>query len=448
MSPGAPRRAMLALAAAASPLAAAGAAPAEALRGPLRVCRRNPRYFETADGRPLLLAGSHSWNTVQDFSDPPEPFGFARFLDLLSEGGHGVTRLWRREGSRTGRGHAVHPQPWLRTGPGAALDGLPRYDLTRFDLAFFDRLRARVRAAAARGIVPVVMLFEGFGMEEHDYGDPWPWHPMNAANNVNGLDGDPDRQGHGRMLTSLRLPGALAVQETFVRRCVAALSDCDTLLWEVANEIRLSDDSIAWTRHMVRLLRRAQEGARWRHPVGVTAPYPDQLPEPVMHAFTAESGADWVSPHGWNRYQDDPPAATGRQISIVDTDHTFGVGGDAAWVWKMVTRGHNVLVMDSLASRDEITGRAMPLPAPGRGGGQRAARRRPACGWRRRRWSLARVGAGRAPVLHRLRAGLAGAAVPGLRAGGRQAAAAGPLGGGADDGWSRAGSRWSGRSAA
>ncbi|HVG48791.1 MAG TPA: hypothetical protein VM899_11730 [Rubellimicrobium sp.] len=40
------------------------------------------------------------------------------------------------------------------------------------------------------------------------------------------------------------------------------------------------------------------------------------------------------------------PAADGKKVSLLDTDHVFGVGGDQKWVWKAFLRGHNVLFMD------------------------------------------------------------------------------------------------------
>jgi hypothetical protein len=39
------------------------------------------------------------------------------------------------------------PHPWVRSGPGPANDGKPKFDLTRFDPEYFDRLRSRVIAA-------------------------------------------------------------------------------------------------------------------------------------------------------------------------------------------------------------------------------------------------------------------------------------------------------------
>ena len=71
-----------------------------------------------------------------------------------------------------------------------------RFDLRRFDPAYFRRLRNRVLAAKARGIYVSVMLFEGWGLQWQ--GD-WRWrsHPFHAPNNVNGIEGDANDDGSG-----------------------------------------------------------------------------------------------------------------------------------------------------------------------------------------------------------------------------------------------------------
>jgi hypothetical protein len=58
------------------------------------------------------------------------------------------------------------------------------------------------------------------------------------------------------------------------------------------------------------------------------------------------SPADWISPGSQDGYKDDPPAWNGKKVSLLDTDHVWGVGGNGAWVWKSLMRGHNPLFMD------------------------------------------------------------------------------------------------------
>jgi hypothetical protein len=78
------------------------------------------------------------------------------------------------------------PQPWPRTGPGAARDGKPKFNLERLDETFFDWLRDGV-PAGRRGIYVSVMLFEGFSLHLTAAPDNVEGHPFHAANNINGI---------------------------------------------------------------------------------------------------------------------------------------------------------------------------------------------------------------------------------------------------------------------
>src|SRR5215204_4489629 len=170
--------------------------------GPLAVSLINPRYFtvasaDPAGGRTVFLTGSHVNNNFHDGLGPGrecpedlERFDFDAYLDLLAERGHNFIRLWRWEQFQGYLAPAdVHfcmtPQPWPRTGPGSAKDGKPRFDLSSFDEAYFDRLRDRVSAAGRRGIYVSVMFFEGFSLHLTAPPDNIEGHPFHAANNVN-----------------------------------------------------------------------------------------------------------------------------------------------------------------------------------------------------------------------------------------------------------------------
>ena len=140
-------------------------------KGPLRQSK-NPNYFEDASGTPLILCGSHSWNTLQDWGTDGtvRPLDFDAFVRFLKAHGHNFTLLWYTELPRfhglptteaAPPDFTVSPFPWMRTGPGLATDGGPKFDLTKFDQAYFDRLRARVQALDRPGIYVGVYLFTG-----------------------------------------------------------------------------------------------------------------------------------------------------------------------------------------------------------------------------------------------------------------------------------------------
>jgi hypothetical protein len=325
----------------------------------LRVHPTNPRYFTDDGKRAVYLTGSHTWANLQDIglAETP-PFPYDEYLDFMQAHHHNVMRLWMFEqperASWTELPLRFSPLPWARTGPGLATDGLPKFDLDRFDEAYFLRMRERVQAAGARGIYCAIMLFQGWSLHRTavPFGDPWPVHPFNAANNINGVDvlyTQLDDDEHD-CLHSTRLPAVLARQEAYVRKVIDTVNDLDNVLYEIINE----GGALDWQTHMIRFIQDEERTRAKQHPVGMTHRIaPKQFNESL---FT--SPADWVSPakepQDWQypgstfleNYQEDPPPADGRKVVLLDTDHLWGHGGTAAWVWKSFTRGHNPIFMD------------------------------------------------------------------------------------------------------
>jgi hypothetical protein len=220
--------------------------------GPLRVHPENSRYFtdgtKMSDGslRAVYLTGSHTWANLIDRgpSDPPPVFDFDGYLDFLERHNHNFIRLWARHvtwyhGYGEGELRAA-PLPWKRTGPGNALDGKPRFDLERLSEPYFQRLRLRVMAARDRGMYVGVMLFGGI----YECRGGWRGNPFHAGNNVNGIDGDPDRAGHGLKSHTLDIPPINRLQEAYVRKVIDTLNDLENVLYEISNEGHAS--SLDW----------------------------------------------------------------------------------------------------------------------------------------------------------------------------------------------------------
>lgn len=313
-----------------------------AAAGPLRFIPSRPFPVDPL-GRSIALAGGHTWSNVQDTGteDPPPLFDNERFLDSLQVHGHNLTRLWTWEQARwtteTPEDYYFSPTQFVRTGPGMGADGGLRFDLTRVNPAYLARVRDRVRAARERGIWTVVMLFDGWSVtpKTKDELNPWVGHPLNAANNINGVDGDPDGNGEGNDSQTLASPAVTAVQERYVRAVVTELAAEPNVMYEISNE---SDGgSIAWQEHMVQVIRDAEREGPISHPVGMTFPYPGGDNDVLL-----TGPADWVSPGG----DPDDPQAVGERPVIMDTDHLCGVCGDASFPWRAFTRGNNPLFMD------------------------------------------------------------------------------------------------------
>ena len=324
------------------PRPAAQAAPAS---GPLRVDPQNPRYF-TDGSRALYLTGSHTWGNLQDAGSPSPPptFDYIAYLDFLQTHHHNFFRLWAWEQAVgavwTTDGPWFDPMPYTRPGPGTALDGKPKFDLTQFNQAYFDRLRARVIAARERGMYVSIMLFNGWSVmaeQEPALGNPWLGHPFNAANNINGVDGDVNHDDSGSDTHTLVNPAVTAYQEAYVRKVIDTVNDLDNVLYEISNES--PDNSLAWQYHMIDYVKGYEATKAKQHPVGMTGRYEWALDDLL------NSHADWISPGG-AAFQWEPQANDGKKVIINDTDHLWGEGGDRAWVWKSFTRGLNAIYMD------------------------------------------------------------------------------------------------------
>lgn len=323
-----------------------GAVAAEPM-GPLVVSSANPRYFQNAaTGEIVYLTGSHTWPSLVDMgtTDPPPAFDFDEYLDWMSEFDHNFIRLWTWElvawdttaNNQTKR-HIVAPMPYARTGPGKALDGKPRFDLTKFNPEYFERLKARVAAARERGIYISVMLFEGWGLQFA--AGAWESHPFHPKNNINGIDGDPDGDGQGVEVHELGNEAVTAIQEAYVRQVIETVNGFDNVLYEISNENH--PPSTPWQYHMIQFIKDCEAAMSHQHPVGMTFQYKGGQNETLF-----ESPAEWVSPNPDGGYRDDPPLADGRKVVITDTDHLWGIGGNQAWVWKSFMRGHNPIFMD------------------------------------------------------------------------------------------------------
>jgi hypothetical protein len=275
---------------------AAGQAP---INGPLRASR-NPNYFQDASGSPLILCGSQTWNTLQDWGarGSVQPLDFDVFVSFLKAHGHNFTLLWRTELPKFSNlpvtatnppDFTVSPHPWMRTGPGLATDGELKFDLTKFNRAYFDRLRARVDALNRAGIYAGVYLFTAEFLLR--FRCPTDGYPLSGPNNVNGVDdgyrGGPAESG----LASVTMTATNVItdfQDAYVRKTLDTLNDLPNVLWMVSEEAPMK--STWWNNHLISLVRACERGKSSQHPVGYAT-----LENPT-DSILYNSDADWVAP--------------------------------------------------------------------------------------------------------------------------------------------------------
>jgi hypothetical protein len=225
---------------------------------PIALHPDNPRYFLWR-GQPMVLitSGEH-YGAVLNLD-----FDYAKYLETLAQDKLNNTRTF------TG-GTYVEPQgafniakntlaplpgrficPWARSDQPGYKGGGNKFDLDRWDAAYFQRFRDFLAKASARGVVVEVNLFCPF------YEDSmWALSPFHPGNNVNSVGAGLARTN---VYTLDRHGGTLPFQEKMVRKFVEELRDFDNLYYEICNEPYFGGVTVAWQHHIANLIMDAQK---------------------------------------------------------------------------------------------------------------------------------------------------------------------------------------------
>ena len=229
---------------------------------PLSLHPDNPHYF-LFRGKPTLLIGSSErYGAVLNLD-----FDYLRYLDEVQARKLNVVRIF--SGTYVEPASAFHITnntlapatsrflcPWARGASPGFTDGGNKFDLGRWDEAYFKRLRDFVGQAGRRGIVVELSLFSPFYHEEI-----WSLSPMNERNNVNHVG----RAGRTNVFTLDKDGGLLLVQEALVRKLVAELKDFDNLYYEICNEPYFGGVTPAWQQRMADTVTDAEREFPVRH---------------------------------------------------------------------------------------------------------------------------------------------------------------------------------------
>lgn len=226
----------------------------------VRIDPVNPKYLEFR-GKPLaLISASEHYGSVIN-----RPFDFMKYLDDAQKHKMTVTRtflLYRELQSARNPSSPCKPEspdyisPFMRTGPGKAMDGEPMYDLSKWNPEYFERLHQFLDAASKRGIVVELTVFS------NTYADNiWALNPLRAENNL---------QHVGKVAwedyISLKDPELVRWQIRYARKIIDETSSYDNVYYEICNEPgggipghATSADVDAWQSEMARVLREELE---------------------------------------------------------------------------------------------------------------------------------------------------------------------------------------------
>ncbi len=206
---------------------------AETAHEPIRLDPRNPHYFRY-EGKTIALvtSGEHYGSVIN------AGFDWHTYLKTLQADGLNYTRIFggsyvevpgtsfgiKRNTLAPASGQLI--LPWTRGAEPGYAGGGNKFDLDKWNPAYFKRLNAFLNEAEQRGVVVEISLFSS------QYGEPqWQMSPFNAANNVNHTDAVDWKQ-----INTLHNGNLLAVQERYVRKLVHEANAHPNVFFEIQNE--------------------------------------------------------------------------------------------------------------------------------------------------------------------------------------------------------------------
>jgi len=280
--------------------------------------------FVDANGNTVFLRGSHTWNNVQAFTQPQ--FTFQQYSDFEKSIGANYLRLWDQTGPNSDGTIPDAQLPYQR-----AADG--KFDLTKFNQAFFDQLKADVQYAAQNGQYVSVQLVPAGAWNTQD-------PILNASVNEQGVgNGSPDD------------PNLQQYEKAFAAKVLDTIGQQPNVIYEVANEANYISQ-VSWEQSMVTYAKSYQAShGLLQQMVGITAPGIWSGTQTDINNALESSNADWISPSGTS-FQTTPTsaAAMGTKPMIVDTDHTESTNvTDQSWAWRLLTSGDSLAYMDDMA---------------------------------------------------------------------------------------------------
>ena len=156
-------------------------------------------------------------------------FDYALYLRTLQQDGLNTTRLFTGAYFEKPGAFGIERNTLAPTENGLLLPWQKvagRYDLERWNDAFFNRLHDFMQKAESAGVIVEATLFSSY------YGAGWAHHPFNARNNINNTPPDLD----DKKVNTLENGSLLSFQEAYVRKLVRELNRYDNLYFEIQNE--------------------------------------------------------------------------------------------------------------------------------------------------------------------------------------------------------------------
>jgi hypothetical protein len=229
---------------------------------PLSLHPDNAHYFLFGDRPTVLITSGEHYGAVLNLD-----FDYATYLKALEKDGLNLTRTFTGAyvepiGAFNIASNTLAPAkdrficPWARSDTPGYPNGGSKFDLTKWDEAYFKRLKDFVAQASQRGVVVEMNLFCPFYEEAQ-----WKLSPQNAANNINGIGA----VGRTNVYTLDQHGGLLPVHEAMTSKIVTELQGFDNVYYEICNEAYFGGVTLEWQHHIADVIVATERGFKSKH---------------------------------------------------------------------------------------------------------------------------------------------------------------------------------------
>lgn len=332
---------------------------------PLRLHPKNPHYFLWRNQPAVLIGSGEHYGAVLNLD-----FDYRKYLDALQRDGLNLTRTFSgtyREvpGNFGIAGNVLAPAPsrfiapWARSDTAGYAQGGNKFDLTKWDAAYFSRLKDFVSQAQKRGVVVEFVLFCPL------YEDSmWQASPMNAANNINGIGAVPREES-----LMLKHQTLVDMQVAVTQKIVRELNAFDNLYFEICNEPYFGGVTLEWQARIAQAIVETERVLPKKHLIAqniANGAKKIENPNPAVSIF--------------NFHYASPDAVTQNHAlnkPIADDETGFKGNGDAVYrkeAWQFILNGGSVFShLDYSFTVGHESG-DYPIPTQTPGGGGKAFR--------------------------------------------------------------------------
>ncbi|MCF6357531.1 MAG: glycoside hydrolase family 5 protein, partial [Draconibacterium sp.] len=200
---------------------------------PISLHPENPHYLYYKGNPTVLITSAEHYGAVLNAD-----FDFRKYLQTMHSEGMNYTRIFTGSyieipGSFGIENNTLAPKlgsflaPWKRVAEAGLYKGEKKFDLSKWNPEYFERLDKFIALANELDIIVEVTFFSSTYQDAS-----WKRHPFNPENNINGLPQNLDRKKSNTLENGI----LTNFQKELVGKLVTELNSYDNIFYEIQNE--------------------------------------------------------------------------------------------------------------------------------------------------------------------------------------------------------------------